>query len=62
MEVLNMIEEPRWLINKMTMRKSKFFENITKHNMFITNIVEGKINEKREPCDKKKNKFSWKMF
>lgn len=42
-----MIEEPRQIIKMMEIRKTKFFGHIMRHNTFITNITEGKINGKR---------------
>jgi len=48
MEVSNMLDEPRQIIKMIGIRKTKFFRNVMRHNMFIINIMKGKINGKRE--------------
>jgi len=47
-KVLNVIDEPRKIIRMIEIRKTKFLGHIMRHNMLIKNIMEGKINGKRE--------------
>jgi len=42
-EVLNMIKEPRQIIEMMEIRKAKFFGHIMRCNTLVTNIMEGNI-------------------
>lgn len=48
MEVLHIENKPRQIIKTINIRLTKFFEHIVRHNTFITNIMEGKINGKEE--------------
>lgn len=46
-EVLSLVQEPRQIIKIIETRKIKFFGHVMRHNTFIINIMEGKINGKR---------------
>jgi len=45
--VINMVREPRQIIKMIGIRRIKFFGHVMRHNTFIINIMEGKINGKR---------------
>lgn len=45
-EILNIVQGPRQIIKIIETRKITFFEHVMRHNKFIVNVIEGKINGK----------------